>query len=108
MILFGDNSEPEMRYEGLARATFDNCDKWDDPWGIAAQDFYRNLAPKPNSKGKQGLSKILTKLILGCKNPELKEKLIQYEQEVWETEEESQIFRIIDESIAIVNEMRDN
>jgi len=108
MILHGDNTVPDMRFEGLARAAFDNCDKWGDPWGIAAQDFYKNLVPQPNKRGRQGLSKILTKLIIDCNDHELKKMLIQYEKEIWETEDESQIIDIIDYSIAITNKMKAN
>lgn len=27
-----------MRFEGLARAAFDNCDKWGDPWVVILFD----------------------------------------------------------------------
>ncbi len=63
-VLFDDHDDISFRYEGLARAAFNNCDKYGDPWGYTAQDFYSNFVPKPNLKGKRALSVILCKLII--------------------------------------------
>lgn len=106
MTLFEDDPNPAMRYEGLARAVFNNCNKYGDPWGYAAQDRFTNFVP-PNLTGKRALSTILIKLISDNPKHELTPKLIEIEESIWTTNEQLKIIQIIDETIRIFNKIAD-
>lgn len=60
-IYLGDDHDPGMRYEGLARTAFD-CEKWGGPDGIAHQEFYNNFVPDLNPKAIDVLKKIIVAL----------------------------------------------
>jgi hypothetical protein len=61
-IMFANDYDPGMRYEGLARTAFD-CGKWGGPDGIAHQEFYNNFVPDLNSKAINALKQILSALM---------------------------------------------
>jgi hypothetical protein len=71
MINFKDDSNPAMRFEGLARAAFNNCMKFGDPFNYAAQEEFSNFIPAPNLKGKRILSTIFIKLIIDFPESEM-------------------------------------
>jgi len=56
MGLFDDHHDPAFRYESLARESFNNCGKWGDPWGFAAQDFYSEFVNEPTTERGKKLS----------------------------------------------------
>jgi len=107
MILFGNDHNPAMRFEGLARAAFNDCGKWNDPFGYAAQDRYVNFVPSPNLIGKRALSTIFIKLIIDNTQSPFIERLKELEDLIWATETQSEIIKIIDEGITILNKIRE-
>lgn len=48
-----------MRYEGLARTAFDNCEKYGDPFSIAARKVYSKYVEVPKTEGNRNLSIVL-------------------------------------------------
>ncbi|WCC43997.1 hypothetical protein PJW08_09280 [Tenacibaculum finnmarkense] len=56
-MIHTDSHDPAFRYEGLARAAFDNCGKYGDPFKIAAQDVYNSFVPKPTLTRKKSTIK---------------------------------------------------
>jgi hypothetical protein len=104
MILFKNDPNPAMRYEGLARFAFNNCEKYGDPWGYCAQDRYVNFVPTPNMEGKRALSSILSQLIMKYKDSAIFETLKELEKNVWEASTQENIRSIIDESINLFRE----
>lgn len=104
-MIHTDNSDPAMRYEGLARAAFNNCDKYGDPFGITAQDVYSSFVPKPKLRGKIALSKVLSKIIIDNSNSDFKVDLIEIEKRIWNSKSQKEIREIIDESIEILKKL---
>lgn len=105
MILFKNEQDIAMRYEGLARAAFNNCNKYGDPWGYAAQDRYADFVPSPNLTGKRALSTILIKLVIDNTNSPHFDDLRKLEEAVWITETQEGIVVIIDRAIEILNQI---
>lgn len=105
MTLFENDTNPAMRFEGLARGVFNNCNKYGDPWGYAAQERFANFVPGPTLTGKRALSTILIKLISDHPKHELTPKLIQLEDSIWTTTSQSKIIAIIDETIKHFNKI---
>lgn len=63
-VLHGDDYDPGMRYEGLARYAFD-CGMWGGPNGVAHQSVYNSLfIPETNEEGVIVLNQILDALIV--------------------------------------------
>lgn len=60
-ILHGNDFDPSMRYEGLARAAFD-CERKGGPNGIADQEFFNNFVPEITPKAIAALDEILVAL----------------------------------------------
>ena len=89
-----------MRYEGLARYAFDNCQKYGDPWSYCAQDRYVNFVREPNLVGKRALPTILIKLILNNPDNEYTHRLKELEENVWEINSQKDVVTIVDECIA--------
>ena len=106
-MIHTDHHDPAFRYEGLARAAFDNCGKYGDSFGIAAQDVYNSFVPEPTLNGKKALSKVLSKLIVDNSEGEHKDALVELEESVWTSETQQQIITIIDASIDILNQIQD-
>ncbi|CAL2093253.1 conserved hypothetical protein [Tenacibaculum sp. 190524A05c] len=104
-MIHTDHNDPAFRYEGLARVAFDNCEKYGDPFGIAAQDVYNNFVPEPTLNGKKALSKVLSKIIIDNTESEHNDALIQLEESIWSSETQQQIITIIDTSIDILNQI---
>ncbi len=106
MILYGDDYDPAMRYEGLARAVF-KCGKWKDPWGYAAQDCFTQFVPSMSLEGKRALSTIIIKIILDFPEIEEKNDLKKLEDTVWDSNSQDQAIDIIDKTIEIYNSVLD-
>lgn len=106
MILFENEQSPAMRYEGLARFAFDNCEKYGDPWGYCAQDRYANFVPTPNFEGKKALSTILSQLVIKYSSTSIFETLKELEENVWTANTQEDIRNIIDESIDLFRESK--
>jgi hypothetical protein len=105
MILFEDDFDPAMRYEGLARFAFDNCARNEDPWGYSRQDIFGGFVPVPTINGKRALSAILNKLIWDKRQyDELKDQLLKLEETIWEAKTQEEIIRIIDYTIQLLKE----
>lgn len=100
-IMFQDSDNPAFRYEGLMRKIFNDCAKYGDYWGAAAQDFYINYSPIPSLKGKRALSRALLKVIF--ENMLDSKKLIELEERVWNAKEQIDIDNIVYEVIEIYN-----
>ena len=99
------NQGPAFIYEGLARAVFDNCTKYGDPFGIAAQDNYIRLFPNITEKGRRALSTIIIKMIIDHSDSEYKERLRKLDDNVWEAKTTEDITAIIDKCIKIGNSL---
>jgi hypothetical protein len=104
MILFENDHDPAMRYEGLARFAFDNCGKYGDPWGYCTQDKYANFVPTPKEEGKRALSTILSQLIMKYKDSPIFEILKELEENVWTASTQEDVRTIIDETIDLFRE----
>ncbi|MCF8227364.1 MAG: hypothetical protein K9J24_00325 [Bacteroidales bacterium] len=100
--MFKNDHDPAMRYEGLARAAFDNCDKYDDPWKYAAQEKYNQFVKEVSIGGKRMLSTILLKIIFDYLNHSEVDKLIALEKSIWDATEQDQIIEIIDSASEIL------
>jgi hypothetical protein len=97
MLIFENDRDPAMRYESLARAAFDDCGKYGDPWGYAAQDRYTVFVREPiELDGKRTLSTILIKLIIDNEGTEYVDKLKILEEKVWKITTQQQAIEIID------------
>jgi len=105
-MLHTDDFDPAMRYEGLARAAFDDCEKFGDPFGIAAQEVYNDFVPHPTLEGKKALSKVISKIIIDHPESQHKDTLIELEEAVWRAGTQEEIIRIIDEAISILKDIR--
>lgn len=105
-MIHTDGHDPGFRYEGLARAAFDNCGKYGDPFGIAAQDVYNSFVPEPTLNGRKALSKVISKIITDNSQSEHKDALVQLEEDVWTAETQKEIITIIDKGIEILTQIQ--
>lgn len=94
-----NDPDPGFRFEGLLRTIFDNCNKYGDPWGYAAQDVYNNFDPEPKLILKRALSVGLCKLIYDNREKGRIEELIVLEEKIWMSKSQNEIIDIIDDSI---------
>lgn len=101
MIYEKNNINPAFKYEGLARAAFNNCGKYGDPWGYAAQDVFSNFVPEPNQRGRRALSTIIIKIIIDNSDKKETEDLKKLEEQVWSATNQRQIIDIIDNAIKV-------
>lgn len=103
-LIFDNHPDPGFRFESLLRAIFDDCGKYGDPWGYAAQDVYNDFVPEPTLTGKRALSTGLCKLIYDNKeHPEIK-RIIELEDSIWPAKTQEEIVTIIDSSIEWLKE----
>jgi len=101
-MFFEDFNDPAMKYEGLARAAFNNCDKFDDPWGYAAQERFGDFIEEPITvKGKRTLSTIIIKLIIDNQNTDKVIEFKKLEELVWTATTQEDIIEIVDRAIQI-------
>jgi hypothetical protein len=98
-ILF--ENQPEYRYEGLAWAVLGARFKYDEPFTIAATDFYDSDVAHLTLKGKRGLSIILTKMIIEHRESPHIQELLTLDDRVWGTPNEDEIRAIVDKAIEI-------
>jgi uncharacterized protein YpuA (DUF1002 family) len=94
-----DNNDPAFRFEDLARFTFDNCLKYKDPWGYAAQEVYINFTDKIDLKAKRILSTILNKLVYDYKDKNVSNRLKEIEESIWTITKQTDAIKIIDDTI---------
>lgn len=104
MTYITSNTDPAFRFEDLARFAFDNCSKYGDPWGYAAQEVYSNFIPNIELKGKRILSTILNKLIYDNRNNQVCEKLKQVENSIWNANSQNDAIDIINRTIELLQE----
>jgi hypothetical protein len=100
------SKEPAFRFEDLARAAFNNCKKQEDPFGIAAQEVYNSLAPKPTLRGKRALSKVLIKKIIDYPVNEQLDDLISLENDIWNIKNQNDVNKIIEDTIQIFQHLK--
>lgn len=105
-MIHTDSKDPAFRYEGLARAAFNDCHKFGDPFGIAAQDIYNRFVPNPTIEGKRALSIVLVKMIIDNSETAYKETLKKLEKSIWNSETQKEIINIIDEAIEVLNRIK--
>lgn len=96
---FTSNLEINFKYEELARFAFDDCKKWGDPWGYAAQERYSSVQ-KADLNAKRILSTILTKLIFDYKDKSICEELKNIEESIWVAQSQKDVTKIILSTIA--------
>ncbi|MGS2741055.1 hypothetical protein [Sinomicrobium sp. M5D2P17] len=101
-MIHTDDTDPGFRYEGLARAAFNNCKKYNDPFKIAAQEIYGDFVPVPNLDGKKALSKVLVKIIIDYPETKYQDDLLQLEENIWVSKTQDDIIAIIDSTIDIL------
>lgn len=107
MPLFDNDHNPAMRYEGLARAAFDDCNKYGDPFNYAAQDRYDAFfCPEPTEMGKRALSTIITKLVNDHQDHDSVQHLKDLDDVVWQASSQEDIVNIIDRGNELVSEIR--
>jgi len=105
-MTISDNLDPSVLYEDLARAAFNNCKKWGDPWKYAAQEVYTRFVPEPDLRGKRALSTILIKLIIDNSESNHVKQLQSLEDQVWEASSQEQIIKIIKKAIDLYNQLK--
>ena len=98
------NIDPAFRFEDLARYAFDNCPKYGDPWGYAAQEVYINFVPNIEQKGQRILSTILNKLIYDNRNNRTCEELKKVENLIWSANSQSDAIAIISKTIDLLQD----
>lgn len=98
------NADPAFRFEDLARYAFDNCPKYGDPWGYAAQEVYNNFIPTIELKGKRILSTVLNKLIFDNRNNKICDDLKNVENSIWSANSQSDAINIIDKTIELLKD----
>jgi hypothetical protein len=94
-ILSDNHPYPSMKFEGLARAAFDNCDKYGDPFGIAHQEIFGFEGPEhqtPTTRFRRALVLVLVKLVIRYPdNDQLKE----LEKRAWTANSQEEVSDII-------------
>jgi len=98
------NTDPAFRFEDLARFAFDNCPKYGDPWGYAAQAVYNNFIPNVELKGKRILSTILNKLIYDNRYNNICSELLKIENSIWSANSQSDAINIINKTIELLHD----
>jgi hypothetical protein len=66
-VLFDNDHNPAMRFEGLARAAFDDCNKYGGPFEIANQEIFRFKGPGYDEiadEFRRALVLVLVKLVI--------------------------------------------
>lgn len=105
-MIHTDSHDLGFRYEGIARAAFDNCGKYGDPFGIAAQEVYNSFVPEPTLYGRKALSKVISKIITDNSESEHKDALVQLKENVWTAETQQEIITVIDNGIEILKQLQ--
>jgi hypothetical protein len=78
-----NEGQPEYEYEALALAVLGGKYKYDEPFGIAATDFYDHEVADASLKGKRALSIILAKMIFDNKTSKLASKIVELDDRIW-------------------------
>jgi hypothetical protein len=90
-----------MQFEGLARAAFNQCDKYGDPFGIAYQEILSYKAPEHKiikDEFRRALIIVLIKMVLD--NPGNAE-LLKLEKAAWTVEKSEDVQVIVQSAIRI-------
>ncbi|KYG72825.1 hypothetical protein [Roseivirga echinicomitans] len=104
-MYFLNEDDPAFLFEGIVRAAFDNCSKWGDPFGYAAQDRYANFVGDIKLRGKRILATTISKVIIDHKdNEEAVKKLRKLDDKIWELKEQGEV---IDWLEKLKNEMEE-
>ncbi|GEN68064.1 hypothetical protein [Chryseobacterium rhizosphaerae] len=96
-----DDSDPAMRFEGLARYAFD-CAPYGDPDGYAHQSTYNfYFVPEVSEKGVKIIHKILDSLIVKS-NPEKSKEFQTVKNSLSEKMKQMTSIHLIDYLITII------
>lgn len=99
-ILFENDFDPGMRYEGLARYAFD-CKSYGGPNNVAHQGVYNSLfIPKVNEEGILVFNQILDALIL--KHPDKAKEFIDLKNSLSQNMKQMTAIELIDYVIQII------
>ncbi|WP_295720501.1 hypothetical protein [Mucilaginibacter sp.] len=100
------DEDPAFRYESLAREAFDNCGKWGDPWGYAAQDVYNEFIEEPTTvRGKKILDTILVALILKHKGVPILDSLKDIQNTIADAQSQNDVIVIVDNTIELLRSL---
>jgi hypothetical protein len=103
MLYIDNENDSAMRFEAVAIAAFNNCNKGADPWGYASQDKYSVFVSEPISlDAKRMLSTILIKLIWDNQNSSFSEELMKLDNQIWKAKTQNDIIAIIDKTINLL------
>jgi hypothetical protein len=94
-IMFDNDHNPAMRFEGLARAAFDNCNKYGGPFSIAHQEVFGFKSPGYNEmtdEFRRALILVLVKLVI--RYPE-NEAFKELEKRTWTASNPDEVDEII-------------
>ncbi len=99
-ILYEDDHDPGMRYEGLARYAF-NCKSYGGPNKVAHQSVYNSLfIPKISDEGILVLNQILDALV--SKHPDKANEFIQLKKSLSQNIEQRTAIDLIDYIFKII------
>tara|TARA_R110002012_G_scaffold34820_5_gene100036 strand:+ start:15390 stop:15710 length:321 start_codon:yes stop_codon:yes gene_type:complete len=102
-VIHQNDSDPGMRYEGLARFAFD-CARWGGPNNVAQQSVYNSLfIPDTNDEGILVLTQILDSLIEKYQG-HTKQEFIDLKTSLTAGMEQRTAIELIDYIIQIVNQ----
>lgn len=102
-VMYQDDFDPGMRYEGLARYAF-NCERWGGPNNVAQQSVYNSLfIPEMNANGLIVLNQILEALIEKSNGNKRKE-FIDLKNSLVANIKQKTAIELIDYIIKIIND----
>lgn len=102
-VMYQDDFDPGMRYEGLARYSFD-CKRWGGPNNVAQQSVYNSLfVPNTTAQGLLVLNQIVDALIEKS-NENAKNEFIELKKSLSEEMKQRTAFDLIDYIVKIINE----
>lgn len=94
-ILFDSDHNPAMRFEGLARAAFDDCGKYGGPFRIANQEVFGFKRPdhtEITDEFRRALILVLVKLVISHPDNETFKEL---EERAWTAKSPEEVDEII-------------
>lgn len=103
-VMYGDDFDPGMRYEGLARYAF-NCKAYGGPNNVAHQGVYNSLfIPATNNEGRLVLTQILDAVIAKTEDKQKNLELDEIKKSISEGMEQRTAIDLIDYVIKIIQE----
>lgn len=99
--------DPAFTYENLVRAAFDNCRKYEDPFGLAHQELYGQALAEPIGHDiKFGISIALRKVSHQFRdNEERSNQLMELDQSVWSANSQDDIINVLESAADIFHEL---